>query len=65
MVFGGAKIAQLYRMVELMNQGRIPNIMILIGTNNVSRGSDEEGAQWKSMMVCLSLLSGRSSSVRY
>ena len=27
--------------------------MILIGTNNVSRGSDEEEAQWESMMVCL------------
>ena len=36
-----------------MNPGRIPNIMILVGTNNVSRGSDEEEAQWESMMVCL------------
>ena len=27
--------------------------MILKGTNNVSRGSDEEEAQWESMMVCL------------
>ena len=34
MAFGGATIAQLFRMVELMNPGRIPNIMILIGTNN-------------------------------
>ena len=51
MAFGGATIAQLFRMVELMNPGRIPNIMILIGTNNVSRGSDEEEAQWESMMV--------------
>ena len=53
MAFGGTMIAQLFRMVELMNSGRIPNIMILIGTNNVSRGSDEEEAQWESMMVCL------------
>ena len=52
MAFGGATIAQLYRMVELMNPGRIPNIMVLLGTNNVSRGSDEEEAQWESMMVC-------------
>ena len=36
-----------------MNPGRIPDIMILIGTNNVSRSSDEEEAQWESMMVCL------------
>ena len=42
MAFGDATIAQLFRMVELMNSGRIPNISILIGTNNVSRGSDEE-----------------------
>ena len=53
MAFGGATIAQLIRMVELMNPGRIPNIMILIGTNNVPRGSDEEEALWESMMVCL------------
>ena len=53
MAFGGATKAQLYRMMELMNPGRIPNIMILIVTNNVSRGSDEEEAQWESMMVWL------------
>ena len=53
MAFGGATIAQLYRMVELMNQGRIPNVMILVGTNDISRGSDEQEALWESMMVCL------------
>ena len=53
MAFGGAEIAQLFWMVELMNPGRIPKTMILIGTNNVSRGSDEEEAQWESMMVCI------------
>ena len=41
MAFGGATIAQLYRMVELMNPGKIPNVMILVGTNDISRGSDE------------------------
>ena len=30
MAFGGATIAQLFRMVELMNPGRIPNVMILV-----------------------------------
>ena len=40
-------------MVELMNPGRVPNIMISIGTNDVSRSSDEEETQWESMMVCL------------
>ena len=53
MAFGGATIAQLYRMVELMNPGRIPSVMIQIGTNNISRSSDEEEALWESMMVCL------------
>ena len=37
MAFGGATIAQLFRMVELMNPGRIPNVTILVGTNNISR----------------------------
>ena len=36
MAFSGATIAQLFRMVELMNPERIPNVMVLIGTNNVS-----------------------------
>ena len=53
MAFGGATIAQLYRMVELMNPGRIPSVMILVGTNDISRGSDEQEALWESMMVCL------------
>ena len=53
MAFGGATIAQLYRMVELTNPGRIPNVMILVGTNDISRGSDEQEALWESMMVCL------------
>ena len=51
--FGGATIAQLFQMVELMNPGRIPNVMIPVGTNNISRSSDEEEALWESMMVCL------------
>ena len=53
MAFGGATIAQLYRMVELMNPGRIPNVMILVGRNDISRGSDEQEALCESMMVCL------------
>ena len=50
MAFGGATITQLFRMVDT---GRIPNIMIVIGTNNVSRGSDEEAAHWETMLVGL------------
>ena len=53
MAFGGATIAQLYRMVELMNPGRIHNVMILVGTNDISKTSDEQKALWESMMVCL------------
>ena len=51
--FGGATVAQLYRMVVLMNPGMISNVMILVGTNDISRGSDEQEALWESMMVCL------------
>ena len=53
MAFGGATIAQLFRMVELVNPGRIPNVMILVGTNNISRSSDDEEALWESMIMCL------------
>ena len=68
MAFGSATIAQLFRMVELMNPVKFPNIMILIRTN---RGSDEEDAQMRkrhngNRRWCgFSLLSGRNSSARY
>ena len=51
--FGGATIAHLFWMVELLNPGRILNVMILVGTNSISRSSDQEEALWESMMVCL------------
>ena len=63
MAFVGATIAQLFLMVELMNPGRIPNVMILVGTNNTWRSADGEEALWESMMAYL-LLSGRSSTDR-
>ena len=53
MAFGGATIAQLFRMVELMNSGRISHVMILVGANNISGSSDEEEALWESNTVCL------------
>ena len=53
MAFGGATIAQVFWMVKLMNLGRIPHVMILLGRNNISRSSDEEEALWESMMVCI------------
>ena len=53
MAFGDATIAQLFCIVELMNPGRIPNVMILVGTNNISRSSDGEEALWESFMACL------------
>ena len=37
----------------LLSNGGANEPTILVGTNNVSRGSDEEEAQWESMMVCL------------
>ena len=51
--FGGATAAQLFWMVELMNAGRIVDILILIGTNKTSKSSDAEEDQWESMLVCL------------
>ena len=53
MVFGVATIAQLYRMVELMNPGRIVGVMILIRTNNASRSSNSKEEQWEAILVCL------------
>ena len=48
-----------------MNPGRISNIRLVVGINNVFRGSDEEKVQWESMFTTYLLLSGRSSSARF
>ena len=53
MAFGGATVAQLYRMVELMSPDRIADVKNLIATNEVSRSSDPEQAQWEVMLVFL------------
>ena len=53
MAFVGATVAQLYRMVELMNPGRNVDVIILIGPNNVSRSSESEECQWEETLVCL------------
>ena len=45
MAFGDATVAQLCRMGELMNPGKIVDVMILIGTKNVPRSSDSGEAQ--------------------
>ena len=42
MAYGGTTIAQLFWMVELMKPGRIPNIMILVGTNNATKFQSNE-----------------------
>ena len=53
MAFRGATVAHLYQMVRLMDPSRIIDLMILIGTNNVSRSSDTAEGEWKAMLVCL------------
>ena len=53
MAFDGATVALLYKMIELLNPGRIPSVMILIGTKNLSRSPESEEARWESMLVCL------------
>ena len=40
MALEGATVAHVYQMVRLMDPGRLVDLMILIGTNNVSRSSD-------------------------
>ena len=59
MAFRGATITQLFRMVELMNPGRIPNVMILVGTNNISISICRSTAE---CTVCISWTSGQELS---
>ena len=45
MTSGTATVAQLYRMVQLINWGKIVDVMMLLGTKNESRSSDSEESQ--------------------
>ena len=53
MAFVGPTVAQLHRMVELINPGRNVDVIILIGPNNVSRSSESEECQWEETLACL------------
>ena len=53
LILGGSLVRVLQSLRTSWITLRTSWIMILIGTNNVSRGSDEEEALWESMMVCL------------
>ena len=53
MVFGGATIAQLISDGGTDESREDSQCEILVGTNDISRGSDEQEALWESMMVCL------------
>ena len=53
MAFESATVAQLYRMVEVMNPGRIVEVMIFEGVKNRSRSSDSEEGQWEALLMCL------------
>ena len=65
MAFGGPTVAQLYRMVELMNPGRIVDIMILMGTNNASKSSDAENSLRVNAGVPVYHSVAKNFSVRY
>ena len=42
--------SQLYRMVELMSPGRIVDVMVVTGTNNVCRSSDSVETQREAIL---------------
>ena len=65
MAFECVTVAQVYRMVELMDPGRIVHIMILIGAKIVPRSSDSEEAQWLAMLVGLSTTVWQSCGSRF
>ena len=49
--FGGATSVQLYRTVELMNPGKIADVMCLVGTSNMTQILEAEEGRWEKTLL--------------
>ena len=51
--FGGASVARVVKMMELQNDDWVDTLILLIGTNDVSRIPVAPEAKWEPLLVCL------------
>ena len=51
--FGGASVAQVIKMMEFQGEDHLDTLVIMLGTNDVSRAPVTPEGKWKPLLVCL------------
>ena len=51
--FGGASVAQVIKMMEFQREDHLDTLVIMLGTNDVSRAPVTPESKWEPLLVCL------------
>ena len=51
--FGGASVAQVIKMMEFQGEDHLDTLVIMLGTNDVSRAPVTPEGKWEPLLVCL------------
>ena len=51
--FGGASVAQVIKMLEFQSEDYLDTLVIMLGTNDVSRAPATPESKWEPLLVCL------------
>ena len=51
--FGGASVAQVIKMMEFQDEDNLDTMVIMLGTNDVSRAPVTPEGKWEPLLVCL------------
>ena len=51
--FGGASVAQVVKMMEFQSEDHLDTLVIMLGTNDVSRAPVTPECKWEPLLVCL------------
>ena len=51
--FGGASVAQVIKMMEFQSEDYLDTLVIMLGTNDVSRAPVTPESEWEPLLVCL------------
>ena len=51
--FGGASVAQVIKMMEFQGEDHLDTLVIMLGTNDVSRAPVTSEGKWEPLLVCL------------
>ena len=53
LAFGGASVAQVIKMMEFQGEDHLDTLVIMLGTNDVSRAPVTPEGKWEPLLVCL------------